>query len=711
MARRYPEQERTPEFSGLSHVRRREAVERERRVDLGKAALRGQKAVIQLAKNNQKTAAYTNPNRPTLPNSPVRSLLLSPMPSSRRNDPCPCGSGLAFKRCHGRLTVQQGGLADSGDTGAPPGVHEFPTPRAGVRWEVDLLPLPIALEDNPDARPVILLVLGDGQILEQEMLNPPPSDTPGIAAVILQHLRVGVDRAGFWPPVVALRTPELCRAVRAIAGAVPCRFEAGPLPQFEDASRGLLAFLSPGLEDRPLGLSFPETWKGWGLPAGQIAALFDAAAAYARALPWERITYEDLLEADCPTGNQWTVCVMGNGGVEAGLALYGDPEDIERQFLTNDPWGAVAELRGPVLSLLFNRWDELPPVMRKEILAAGWTVAGPEFYPALMALNTPGGGVTATQLADLRDILRALVSFARKFGAELDARADDWLRWTDPKSGVTLTLTRESPLSFGLWEPPAVLSSALPAGARANPAAALARHDPEALREEWQRHLIRFTHHLHHDLARPTVLKHAANAILFLSFLAETEGIPVEAMTEFDLRAFLYDWAPRARPGPKADIRALPGSLKRLFRFLATDAGLEFPWAWEILADREAFTDRYESAAFAQDDELRFEAWTAELSLDLEARGFLPEPAMANGTKWGEMQGTDEQALYRELRRRWLLWRDEAIAAGLTEPAAVSKELGRRQRAWELAPHDAFHGRSPVEVIQRERKTARRGRR
>ncbi|MDZ4674715.1 MAG: SEC-C metal-binding domain-containing protein, partial [Gemmatimonadota bacterium] len=64
------------------------------------------------------------------------------MPSPHRNDPCPCGSGKKFKRCHGQsaggfhpgLSVADGGLTQ--DSFGP-----SPTPRREARWEVDLLPL------------------------------------------------------------------------------------------------------------------------------------------------------------------------------------------------------------------------------------------------------------------------------------------------------------------------------------------------------------------------------------------------------------------------------------------------------------------------------------------------------------------------------------------------------------------------------------------
>jgi len=60
MARRYPEQERIPNFVTLNAQDRRDAVARERKADLAKASLRGSKAVATLSRNYKKTDAYVH---------------------------------------------------------------------------------------------------------------------------------------------------------------------------------------------------------------------------------------------------------------------------------------------------------------------------------------------------------------------------------------------------------------------------------------------------------------------------------------------------------------------------------------------------------------------------------------------------------------------------------------------------------------------------
>jgi hypothetical protein len=60
LLRRYPEQERIPGLADMSDVERRAVVATQRKIDLGKASLRGEKAIKELAKNYAKTKAYTH---------------------------------------------------------------------------------------------------------------------------------------------------------------------------------------------------------------------------------------------------------------------------------------------------------------------------------------------------------------------------------------------------------------------------------------------------------------------------------------------------------------------------------------------------------------------------------------------------------------------------------------------------------------------------
>jgi hypothetical protein len=102
------------------------------------------------------------------------------------------------------------------------------------------------------------------------------------------------------------------------------------------------------------------------------------------------------------------------------------------------------------------------------------------------------------------------------------------------------------------------------------------------------------------------------------------------------------------------------------------------------------------------DDDAVF-LWQADVTLDLSERELLPGSDMAEGGTWGETMGSVEWTLHRELQRRWLIWRDEAIASGMVAPADVRKALLARQREWETRAHKGCGGATPVEAVARER--------
>lgn len=201
----------------------------------------------------------------------------------------------------------------------------------------------------------------------------------------------------------------------------------------------------------------------------------------------------------------------------------------------------------------------------------------------------------------------------------------------------------------------------------------------------------------------------------FLGYLDDNMLGP-EACTEFDLRMYLYDWTPR-RPRrklfrPSVELEAA----SRLFEYLEQREGLSYPWAASLLADDEGLHRRWESYPNLELYHPRMIAWRRELYDDLNARGFIPDTGIAGGGEWlqegivpVDEQGEDELTLslllelHDELSRRWLVWREEVIASGLTQPGPVRAVLVRRQREWETRPHPGLAGETPSQAIRRAR--------
>ena len=104
------------------------------------------------------------------------------------------------------------------------------------------------------------------------------------------------------------------------------------------------------------------------------------------------------------------------------------------------PRDSVGEIKGAVLPLSYGPRAKLSPAMREEIKRSAWEIAGPAAYPLLMAINTPGGVVTARDAAGLIILPETIPLFARTHEAALGGRGPlrSTIRWRDRERGVTI---------------------------------------------------------------------------------------------------------------------------------------------------------------------------------------------------------------------------------------------------------------------------------
>lgn len=216
-------------------------------------------------------------------------------------------------------------------------------------------------------------------------------------------------------------------------------------------------------------------------------------------------------------------------------------------------------------------------------------------------------------------------------------------------------------------------------------------------------------------LSASTVRTHSENAHWFLGYLAGGQIVPVTAVNERDLRFFVFDWYPaEARLEAPYLTSALPMSLRYLFRWLDEEAGIRCPWAETVLAERAA----YRACRLAYRGVVNpatLENWECEVYDALNRRALLPADDLGDGDMWEggrgwfEGPGPVEAHLRHELERRWLVWRDDEIRGGLTDPEALRELLWERQRAWETSPLPNLGGRSPAQAVEAERARRREG--
>lgn len=146
-----------------------------------------------------------------------------------------------------------------------------------------------------------------------------------------------------------------------------------------------------------------------------VGALFDAAANFFRSAPWIQISNEDVLSIRVsPQQVPYYIVVMGQGGVEYGLALYKRWEDLERQFLPHDHPDEIIPSDG-LHTLFFNDITEVPFDDLDAIEKFKWEIAGQGTYPVPLVF-LPSGQVQRPNRDELlwyESVLRAIPIFVR----------------------------------------------------------------------------------------------------------------------------------------------------------------------------------------------------------------------------------------------------------------------------------------------------------
>jgi hypothetical protein len=617
-----------------------------------------------------------------------------------RNSPCPCGSGRKYKRCCLRRDADAARALHliGAEAGELPFGAQFP---AGDIWQADLVPIGATFDDDHGARPVVALVCGNGFVLNADILACGPSEPADVAAAIATAVEQARASSLDAPRVIEVRFDSVGRALAALVGRT---LEVRVLPRLDgvdDAAFNLQKNVIGEDRDPRLRASCPATWKGWMLGEDRVRRLFAASAAYHRAAPWKYASDDATIAATVPGGGTWYLAILGSAGETYGVAAYAALADVQRLFDKADRGerDTFLDLSGAVMALTFGPSSKMPRPMRQEIRAARWDVVGDFAFPLLMMLNTPAGGITPRQADDLIAILRDVPSFVESEPGGSPPRSASG----EGRTRFTWVLLGDDEDTL-IWSPPLVLAPATCRGLGANPSAIISRENrADAFRAD-ESVLNRFIDWL----ARPvggkapavsTIKRHMRPARALAEFMTHVHGARLCAVSELDLRIFLYDAAlSRGLFGDFA-LGQARGSLRRFFAFLDECERIECPWAAPILDDADAF--EFRRATFGDARLLgKEDDWRHELTADLVARVLLPSSATEDGVSWGPTFTLVTAALYRELMRRWLVWRDEVIASGNRNPSAVAEAALRKQVEWQATVHPSF-GVSPAAALRR----------
>ncbi len=441
-----------------------------------------------------------------------------------------------------------------------------------------------------------------------------------------------------------------------------------------------------------------DSWSAWGYDRPALELLLDAAEEIFAAAPWTCVGPDQPIHLGLPDGREWLLKIHGptRANEVPYLELFEEPADYFTVATAEFP--LQVEEEGACHTLAFETREQLSPLGQRELLACGWRRTRGATWPQLF-VSAPAGKPTVPLPAPvLADTWRAALAFIRQrqdlFTSRQRLRA--MVEWTDPATGISCIYEGVLGQEWDRPFPPADrLAPSLPQGPRARPAAALLSYDPDALAVEMLAMVGRFEARLRTELrSERTVRLHAGNLERMAGMLA-IAGVPWTAITELDLRIFLYLDALGIGEGfSEAALDALPVSLERFFKFMAAEEGIVCPWAAPVLADRESYGRQRNTREAGGEDSPYYSEWVGPLLEDLVDRALIvPHP------HWPEDLGPDGHALENELTRRCLLWREEVILAGATDPDAVKAALAVRIVEWETTPHPGFGGRTPLEVL------------
>lgn len=675
-----------------------------------------------------------------------------------RNAPCPCGSGRKYKQCCLDADAQRGRslhLMHGGESAIPHDAPDYERPLVDALdprtiWEIDAVPLPVHIAREPMGRHCVLMIVADDIVLSADMDPAPPSEPEDIAqwyltalTMVMRTIARSTPKAIKWPTKLLVRHATVAAALKPLLA--PHGTEVGlsaRLYSLDNAARSLRAALlgdpwtdldapppSPDgsdalLHDMNSGgltlMSLPETWAAWGLPDAVLTPLIHGARAYHAAAPWTVLANEQALRVtDSRNGNQqWTVSVLGAGETVFGISIYGSDDDFMRMYTRHDPREMLRGLDDAVLNLSFERRIDVTPALRQEFKRKRWPLAAPDLYPTLTVTNTPAGGVTVAQAGFIARVLDAVVRFTAQHGAVLDAHdAPKPMQYEDAASGLTLRYDGDRAQAVpGFFIVPDTLTPGNAAGPRADALAVIPYGgDVDAWLEHARTPLVDFQAWLRNRAPRgKTAPKRgtarlASDAGLFLDFLSGYRRASLTAVHEADLRIFLYDWFPTKVLGAQRALPAMLDALEQFFAWLESD-GLACPWAGPLLRDRAAIEARIASKPSGVSMTIVASPWRDDLYHDLVERVMYPEAMAVDDDELPAYTGPIEEALFGELVRHVLRWREDTIASGVTDSNDVADLVFARQRKWEKTKHAGF-GRSPWAAIRAERRIVQKQRR
>lgn len=284
-------------------------------------------------------------------------------------------------------------------------------------WVGGLVQVPAyATEDGAPYRPEALFWLdATGAVCAAEVGK--PGELAALAADILEQTISKLTERGVHAPTqVRVCSKSLAAALRAALPSL--RIVCAATPEIDE----LVDMMREQLSEDAVA---EQSYLSGETQVANMSALFAAAAALYRAAPWQSPLPDDA--CIFVTIPQLSLCdavltFTGAPGRSPGVALLGSLAQYQayRAALPLLARGQRPSLPRQ-LALNFERGAELSPGQRKQVVAHGWEVAGPDAYPWLVVLDEDliARAPTPAEVALAEVLARALSELVENHRREL----------------------------------------------------------------------------------------------------------------------------------------------------------------------------------------------------------------------------------------------------------------------------------------------------
>jgi tetratricopeptide (TPR) repeat protein len=264
-------------------------------------------------------------------------------------------------------------------------------PQVPETWLIGIAPLRIWItppNELPHHPWLIIVVSEESGMIRASNLVPDEPTPAQVRDVLFNAMRKPERAAGkpARPQAIALAPSKIVKGLLALLAEADLEIDAYETelpPEFKD----LVAELEEHLRGGP---EHPGYLSVAGVTPELVGAFFQAAAGFYRAAPWVQLNNYQVLALRHPAEQDYRYAiVMGQGGVEYGLAVYSRWADVERQFLNDENPLETIPKRG-LHSFFYDTIDKVPFDDLEAIEKFGWELAAPKAYPIAIIVEAKG---------------------------------------------------------------------------------------------------------------------------------------------------------------------------------------------------------------------------------------------------------------------------------------------------------------------------------